>query len=74
LRQLLVQTAQIAQKRFKGKEIRVWYVMLGENRWKAFIINSVNKIKLAEGPVRVTAEASLTAIKNQMEAAIRKTS
>jgi hypothetical protein len=74
LRQLLVQTAQTAQKRFKGKEMRVWYVMLGENHWKAFIINSVNKIKLAEGPVRATPEDSLTALKNLMQAAIRKTS
>jgi hypothetical protein len=74
LRQLLVQTAQIAQKRFKGKDIRVWYVMLSESHWRAFIINSVNKIKLAEGPIRETPEDSLTALKTQLRAAVRKTS
>jgi hypothetical protein len=69
LRQLLVQTAQVAQKRFRGKDIRVWYVMLSTSHWKAFIINSVNKVKLAEGPVRETPELAIEGMLNSLRVA-----
>jgi len=74
MKQLLVDTAFAARQRFPGKPIRVWYVMLGKRAWRAIIINTASKVKLNEGPIRATAKASLAAMKNQLEAAVRKTS
>lgn len=70
--QLLSDTASAAERLFKGLPIRVWYIKLGERSWKSIIINTNNKIKLATGPKRATAEASLTAIKAQMESLVGK--
>jgi hypothetical protein len=74
MQQLLVDTAFAAGQRFPGKRIRVWYVMLGKRTWRGIIINSNKKTVLAEGPNRATPKSALVAIKNQLEAAVRKTS
>jgi hypothetical protein len=74
LQQLLVDTAFAARQRFPGKPLRVWYVMLNRRAWRGIIINTANKVKLAEGPIRATRKAALVAVKNQLEAAVRKTS
>lgn len=70
--QLLIDTAYAARQSYPGKPIRVWYVMLTKRAWKAFIINTANKVKLAEGPIRATRKASVVALKNQLDAASHK--
>lgn len=74
MQQLLLDTAFAASQRFPGKPIRVWYIMLGKRAWKAIIINKDNKFRMAEGPIRATHKSCLVALKNQLEAAARKTS
>jgi hypothetical protein len=74
IKQLLVETANAAQLRFKGKPLRVWYVMLEENSWRAIVINTESKAKMATGQIRASASTSLLALKHQLEGAIRKTS
>jgi len=73
LQQLLTDTASAAEKLFRGLPIRIWYIKLGNRAWKCIIINTDNKIKLAEGPIRTTAEASLTTVKNQLESIVGRT-
>lgn len=74
MQKLLVDTAFAAKQRFPGKPIRVWYAMLGPRAWKTIIINTASKVVLDDGPVRATRKSSLTAMKNQLEAAARKIS
>ena len=72
MEQLLTDTASAASKLFKGLPIRVWVAKLGERSWKCIIINTDNKIKLAVGPSRTTAAASLAATKAQLEGLVGK--
>ena len=74
MQQLLTDTTFAARKRFPGRPIRVWYVMINKRAWRAIIINTASKVKLAEGPVRASCKAALLACKNQLEAALLKTS
>lgn len=67
MQQLLIDIAFAARQSFPGKPLRVWYVMLGPTAWKTIIINTASKVKLAEGPIRLTPKASLLAIKKQLE-------
>ncbi len=50
LDQLLLDVAFVARQKFPKTPIRVWYVMLDDRAWKGILINTVSKIKLAEGP------------------------
>jgi len=72
MEQLLTDTASAASKLFKGLPIRVWVIKLGERSWKSIIINTDNKIKLAVGPGRTTAVASMAALKAQLESIVGK--
>jgi hypothetical protein len=73
LQQLLIDTASAAEKLFRGLPIRVWYIKLSERAWKCIVINTNNKIKLAEGPIRTTPEGSLSVVKAQLESIVGKT-
>jgi hypothetical protein len=73
MQQLLIDTTNAAEKFFKPLPIRVWYIKVAERAWKCIVINTDNKIMLAKGPLRVTPEASLTAIKNQLESLVGRT-
>lgn len=72
LDQLLIDVAFIARQRFPKTPIRVWYVMLSERAWKGIIINTVSKIKLADGPVRSTPAGSLASFKAQLEKSVHQ--
>jgi len=72
LQQLLADTESAAIKFFKGLPIRVWYIKLGEGSWKGIVINTDNKIKLAEGPIKPSPEASLKVLKGQLESIVGK--
>lgn len=72
LDQLLIDVAFVARQRFPKTPIRVWYVMLGEGAWKGIVINTVSKIKLADGPVRSTPAGSLASFKAQLEKSTTK--
>lgn len=72
MEQLFTDTESAAAKLFKGLPIRVWVVKLGERSWKCIVINTDNKIKLAVGPKRTTAAASLAATKAQLESIVGK--
>ena len=72
LQQLLTDTASAAEKLFKGLPVRIWFFKLGERAWKCIVINTDNKIKLAEGPIRTTPEASLNIVRNQLESIVGK--
>lgn len=63
MQQLLIDIAHVAQLRFKNKPIRIWYAMLGQDSWKAFIICTSTKVKLAESSVKSTREAALLTLK-----------
>lgn len=71
--QLLLDVAFAARQRFPKTPIRIWYVMIGERAWKGIVINTVNKVKLAEGPVRTTVSGSLASFKAQLEKSTTKT-
>jgi hypothetical protein len=73
MQQLLTDTTSAAEKFFKPLPIRVWYIKVSDRAWKCIVINTDNKIILARGPLRVTPEASLTAVKNQLENMVGKT-
>lgn len=73
MQQLLIDTASAAEKLFRGLPIRVWYIKLSERAWKCIVINTNNKIKLAEGPIRTTPEGSLSVVKAQLESIVGKT-
>ena len=72
LQQLITDTASAAEKLFRGLPIRVWYIKLGERAWKCIVINTDNKIKLAEGPIRTTPENALSVVKGQLESIVGK--
>lgn len=41
--------------------------MLDNKAWKGIVINTVSKVKLAEGPVKTTLMGSLNSFKTQLE-------
>lgn len=72
MKQLITDTEDAASRLFIGLPLRVWYMKLDEGVWKTIIINTDNKIKLAVGPNKSTAEASLKAILKQLESIVGK--
>ena len=69
---LLRDVLHVARSRFHDKPIRIWYVKLDKRAWRAIVINTVSKVKLAEGPIRATSRGSLTALKSQLAKAVAK--
>ena len=74
LNQLVLEVAVAARQRFPKSPLRVWYVMLGDKSWKVIVINTVNKVKLTEGPIRTTLNGALSACKAQLEKTTTKES
>lgn len=74
LNQLVLDVAFKARQRFPKLPLRIWYVMLNEKAWKVIVINTANKTKLAEGPIRTTLQGSLSACKSQLEKTTTKES
>ena len=67
LNQLILGVAFAARQQFPRTPIRIWYVMLDNKAWKGIVINTVSKVKLAEGPVKTTLMGSLNSFKTQLE-------
>lgn len=72
IQKLLKEVKDAARLRFENTDtVRIWYSKLSGKAWKAIVINTSNKVVLEEGPIRTTALASLRAIRNQLNAAVR---
>jgi len=74
LEQLFQDTVHAARQRFSGKPVRVWIAKLAPKTWKSIVFHAHTKVRLVDGPVRRSPQAALTAIKNQMDSAMRQTS
>ena len=75
LQKLIFEVAQAALVRWKNvPDLRVWYVMLSPTAWKTIIFNPKSRVVLITGPIKTTPEACLSAVKNQLNAVVRKTS
>jgi len=55
-----------ARRRFKNQPLRVWAVMLGQNLWRAFVVNTENKLTLVTGPLRKSKRTAITALKGKL--------
>jgi len=55
-----------ARKRFKNQPLRVWVAMLGQKSWRAFVVNTDNKLTLATGPLRKSRRTAMTALKGKL--------
>lgn len=67
---LLIHTVYFARNLYNNRKIRVWMVMLDQNKWKAIIINPINKTLLENGPIRFNPEAALMGLKSVLESKV----
>lgn len=61
-----------ARNRFKGQPIRIWTAKLGKASWRAFVVNTENKLTLATGPLRKTQRGALTSLTSKLASRERK--
>ena len=66
-REQLIETTRLAKKRFVRQPLRVWYCMIGEDAWRAFVFNVRSKVMLCEGPLCPTPEDALDSLKLKIE-------
>jgi hypothetical protein len=72
LRNLLIETTRLAKKRFPRQALRVWFVMLGQNAWRAYVLNVRSKVLLCDSELAETAEDAISALKLKIEKTGRK--
>jgi hypothetical protein len=58
--------------KFRGKAPRVWFLSLGDNNWRAIIINSITKEVLCHGQVKDSIVASLDNLRAKIQPNIIK--
>jgi hypothetical protein len=72
--QLLIETMELATRRFKNNKIRVWYIKVGPKNWRAIIFNTQNRIVYLRGPAKKSPKSALNAIGALLITAMQKIS
>lgn len=62
---LLTDTQKVAKKHY-DQPLLVWCAMLGRSKWKAYLINSENKVVVTCGPFCKNQEKALSALKAKL--------
>jgi hypothetical protein len=66
MEKILVEILCLSRKLFQAKGIDVWYVKLGTNSWRCFIINTINKVIVNKGPLGQNARAAVVGMRDKM--------
>jgi hypothetical protein len=68
------QTAKTKARKLYGRQpMRTWFVMLDDNHWRAFVINTENKVALCMSPLAPSADRALDELNAKLDIMIRKT-
>jgi len=62
-----------ARKLYGLQPMRTWFVMLDDKHWRAFVINTENKVTLCRSPLASSAEEALDELCARLDIMIRKT-
>lgn len=64
---LLTATGSLARRTYTHRKVRVWYTMLNQNTWRAFVIDPKHKVILCQSDLADSWQDAILQLKDRLE-------